>query len=172
LAALTARNLVPVTDFQTLEKRGRLWFVVVAVAEVTLDDINQGIEAFVDPATLFIAPPHFFPALLRFPLDPAFGLAPLFLDYPAQPQNEIAYFGNLSRVLTDLLGVQATDPLHFLEIRPHPGVVPGQKLELPLDTGESFFVSHGHILHLFPCLHIVSESGLLFPSVFVFLAAS
>jgi hypothetical protein len=50
-----------------------LRFFVVAVAEVTLDDINQGIEAFVDPATLFIAPPHFFPALLRFLLDSAFG---------------------------------------------------------------------------------------------------
>jgi hypothetical protein len=73
----------------------------VAVTEVTLDDINQGIEAFVDPATLFIAPPHFFPALLRFLLDPAFGLAPLFLDYPAQPQNETACFGNLSRVLPE-----------------------------------------------------------------------
>ena len=56
----------------------------MAVAEVTLDDMNQGIEAFVDPATLFIAPPHFFSALLRFLLDPAFGLAPLLLDYSRQ----------------------------------------------------------------------------------------
>ena len=58
--------------------------VFVAVAEVTLDDMNQGIEAFVDPATLFIAPSHFFSALLRFLLEPAFRLAPLLLDYPAQ----------------------------------------------------------------------------------------
>jgi hypothetical protein len=132
--------------------------VVADAAEVTLDNINQDIESFVDPATLFIAPPHFFPALLRFLLDPAFGLAPLFLDYAAQPQDETAYFGNLSRVLPDLLGVQATDPLRFLEIRPHPGVVPCQ-MELPLDAIESFFVSHGYILHLSPRVHIVSESG-------------
>jgi hypothetical protein len=124
--------------------------------------MNQSIEAFVDPATLFIAPPHFFSPLLRFRLDPAFGLATLLLDYPAQSQDETAYFCNLGRV-------PATDLLQFLEIRPELGLVPCQKLELLLNAGESFFVSHGHILHLSPRVHIVSQSGLLFRSVFVFL---
>jgi hypothetical protein len=115
--------------------------VFVAVAEVTLDDMNQGIETFVDPATFFIAPPHFFSALLRFRLDPAFGLATLLLDYPAQSQDETAYFCNLGRV-------PATDLLQLLEIRPELGLVSCQKLELLLYACESFFVSHGHILHL------------------------
>jgi hypothetical protein len=109
--------------------------------------MNQGIEAFVDSATLFIAPPHFFSPLLRFCLDPAFGLATLLLKYPAQSQDETAYFGNLGRVLLDLLGMPATDLLQFLEIRPELGMVSRQKLELLLYTAESFFVSHGHILH-------------------------
>jgi hypothetical protein len=97
--------------------------VFLTVAEVTLDDMNQGIEAFVDPATLFIAPPHFFSALLRFLLEPEFRLAPLFLDYPAQSQDESAYFCNLGRM-------PATDLLQFLKIRPERGLVPCQKFEL------------------------------------------
>ena len=89
----------------------------MTVAEVTLDDMNQGIEAFVDPATLFIAPPHFFSSLLHFRLDSGVPVSrTLLLDYQAQSQDETAYFCNLGRV-------PAADLLQFLKIRPELGLV-------------------------------------------------